>query len=56
VDVWIRRIMHNNYIKTLNTGSALTGKEYDTIRWFAQRHFGEYCGYAQEYLYAAREK
>lgn len=56
VDVWIRRIMHHNYIKTLNTGSALTGKEYDTIRRFAKSHFGEYCGYAQEYLYAVRER
>ena len=55
VDVWIRRIMRDNYIKTLSNDSALTGWEYDTIRRFARRHFGEYCGYAQEYLYAARE-
>jgi len=55
VDVWIRRIMQQNYIKTLNTDSALTRKEYDTIREFAKNHFGKYCGYAQEYLYAARE-
>jgi N-glycosylase/DNA lyase len=56
VDVWIRRIMQKNYLKTLNTTSALTGREYDTIRRFAKNHFGEYCGYAQEYLYAARER
>ncbi|MCK9591799.1 MAG: 8-oxoguanine DNA glycosylase [Methanoregula sp.] len=55
VDVWIRRIMQLNYLKTLKTGSSLTGKEYDIIRRFAKSHFGEYCGYAQEYLYAARE-
>jgi N-glycosylase/DNA lyase len=55
VDVWIRRIMQQNYIKTLDTTSALTGWEYDTIRRFAKKHFGDYCGYAQEYLYAARE-
>ena len=55
VDVWIRRIMHQNYIKNLNTSSALTTGEYDEIRRFAKKHFGEYCGYAQEYLYAARE-
>ena len=54
VDVWIRRIMHRNYIKTLNTTSALTGREYDTIRRFAKKHFGKYCGFAQEYLYATR--
>ena len=55
VDVWIRRIMQENYLKTLSTTSALTGWEYDTIRRFAKKHFGEYCGYAQEYLYAARQ-
>jgi N-glycosylase/DNA lyase len=54
VDIWIRRIMQHNYIKTLNISSALTIKEYETIRRFAKSHFGEYCGYAQEYLYAAR--
>ncbi|MDO9035078.1 MAG: DNA glycosylase [Methanoregula sp.] len=55
VDVWIRRIMQQNYIKTLNLEAGLTNRDYDTIRYFAQVHFGEYCGYAQEYLYAARE-
>jgi N-glycosylase/DNA lyase len=55
VDVWIRRIMREHYIKTLSSDSALTGWEYDTIRRFARKYFGEFCGYAQEYLYAARE-
>jgi len=54
VDVWIRRIMQQHYIRTLNSNAALTGWEYDIIRRFAREHFGEYCGYAQEYLYAAR--
>ena len=56
VDVWIRRIMHHNYLKNLTASSALTAGEYDEIRRFAKSHFGEYCGYAQEYLYAAREE
>jgi N-glycosylase/DNA lyase len=56
VDVWIRRIMHHNYLKNLTVSSALTAGEYDKIRRFAKNHFGEYCGYAQEYLYAAREE
>ena len=56
VDVWIRRIMHQNYLKNLTVSSALTAGEYDEIRRFAKSHFGEYCGYAQEYLYAAREE
>jgi len=55
VDVWIRRIMREHYLPELSEGSALTGREYDTIRRFARKHFGEYCGYAQEYLYAGRE-
>jgi N-glycosylase/DNA lyase len=54
VDVWIRRIMREHYITTLGSDSSLTGWEYDTIRRFARRHFGEFCGYAQEYLFASR--
>jgi len=54
VDVWIRRIMQQHYIRNLTTTSGLTAREYDCIRSFAREHFGEYCGYAQEYLYAAR--
>ncbi|MDO9549855.1 MAG: DNA glycosylase [Methanoregula sp.] len=55
VDVWIRRIMQQNYLTSLNLDAGLTNRDYDTIRIFAREHFGEYCGYAQEYLYAARE-
>ncbi|WP_321504840.1 DNA glycosylase [uncultured Methanoregula sp.] len=55
VDVWIRRIMQQHYLPDLATGAPLTNREYYTIRRFAREHFGEYCGYAQEYLYAARE-
>jgi N-glycosylase/DNA lyase len=47
--------MQQNYLPDLSAGSPLTGREYDVIRYFAREHFGEYCGYAQEYLYAARE-
>jgi N-glycosylase/DNA lyase len=54
VDVWIRRIMQRHYIRNLSTTSGLTAREYDCIRRFAREHFGEYCGYAQEYLYASR--
>ena len=35
--------------------AALTNREYDMIRRFAREHFGKYCGWAQEYLYAGRE-
>jgi len=54
VDVWIRRIMQQNYLSG-SAGSHLTDREYNAVRRFARQHFGEYCGYAQEYLYAARE-
>jgi N-glycosylase/DNA lyase len=55
VDVWIRRIMTENYLPDLLKNSPLTVRDYDTIRNFARNHFGIYCGYAQEYLYAARK-
>jgi N-glycosylase/DNA lyase len=55
VDVWIRRIVQQHYLPDLSLEAPLTNREYDTIRRFAREHFGQYCGYAQEYLYAARE-
>jgi N-glycosylase/DNA lyase len=55
VDVWIRRIMREHYLPELPGVTPLTKRDYDKIRSFARHHFGEFCGYAQEYLYAARE-
>ena len=55
VDVWIRRIMRENYLPDLLKNAPLTMRDYDTIRKFARNQFGIYCGYAQEYLYAARK-
>jgi len=55
VDVWIRRIIRENYLPDLLKDAPLTMRDYDTIRSFARNHFGIYCGYAQEYLYAARK-
>jgi len=54
VDVWIRRIIQQHYLRTLSTSGGLSAREYDAIQKFAREHFGAYCGYAQEYLYAAR--
>jgi N-glycosylase/DNA lyase len=48
VDVWIRRIMQERY-------PVLREKSDETIRRFGQERFGAYAGYAQEYLYAARQ-
>jgi N-glycosylase/DNA lyase len=55
VDVWIRRIIQEQYLPDLCPDNPMTNREYETIRRFAREHFGEYCGYAQEYLYAGRE-
>ena len=55
VDVWIRRIMRAHYLPDLSPGGPMTNREYDTIRRFAREHFGIYCGWAQEYLYAGRD-
>ncbi len=53
VDVWIRRIVAETYLPDL-TGRSCTPAEYERIRRFARDYFGEYAGYAQEYLYCAR--
>lgn len=53
VDVWIHRIVAETYLPDL-TGRSCTPAEYERIRRFAREHFGEYAGYAQEYLYCVR--
>jgi N-glycosylase/DNA lyase len=55
VDVWIRRIMQEQYLPDLLPDAPLTKRGYDAICRFAREHFGEYCGWAQEYLFAGRE-
>lgn len=55
VDVWIRRIMAEHYLPELSADTPFTNRDYDTIHRFARTHFGNYCGWAQEYLYAGRE-
>ncbi len=49
VDVWIARIMQRYY------GVAEKGG-YEQIRRKGREYFGEYAGYAQEYLYGDRER
>lgn len=53
VDVWIRRIVRETYLSDL-TGKNCAPPEYERIRRFSRDYFGEYAGYAQEYLYCAR--
>jgi N-glycosylase/DNA lyase len=49
VDVWIDRIMKTHYLDEKERYS------YDQIGDAARAHFGPYAGYAQEYLFAARD-
>lgn len=49
IDVWIERIFRTRY---LHLEKKLP---YNTLSNFAREHFGQYAGYAQEYLFAERE-
>ena len=48
VDVWIQRILRERY----PGGAGL--RTYNQMARFGRAHFGEYAGYAQEYLYCNR--
>jgi N-glycosylase/DNA lyase len=52
VDVWMRRVMREHYLPCEGPDRAMTCREYDAIAAFARDYFGEYAGYAQEYLFA----
>ena len=59
VDVWMKRIMlefYNKYfqrvfVKKVTSKKSITPNEYREINSFGIKHFGEYAGYAQEYLF-----
>jgi len=59
VDVWIKRVIQNQYanhfnapfIHKISTKNSLSKREYNSIGSFARNYFGEYAGYAQEYLF-----
>ncbi len=59
VDVWMKRAATNLYanhfdpsfIKGVSSKSSITPKEYETISFFGREYFGNYAGYAQEYLF-----
>ena len=56
VDVWIRRIMYAHYLTPLPGSRVPSEKEDRRIRESGREYFGEYAGYAQEYLFSARER
>lgn len=59
VDVWIRRAISKFYahhfsedfVEKLHSKNALTPSMYTVLNLFGRRYFGDYAGYAQEYLY-----
>ncbi len=59
IDVWMKRIILNRYSKyfepdfitKIKNKKGLSPREYKTIYAFGRKYFGEYLGYAQEYLY-----
>lgn len=59
IDVWMKRAVTNLYsrhfdssfIKRVAGKGSITSKEYETIGSFGREYFGNYAGYAQEYLF-----
>lgn len=59
VDVWIKRIILKYYpnhflkefVKKISRTNSITPSEYEKLSLFGQTYFGNYAGYAQEYLY-----
>jgi N-glycosylase/DNA lyase len=59
IDVWMKRLFVKHYtryfqadfIRKISCQKSLAPSEYERLSMFGRRHFGEYAGYAQEYLY-----
>jgi len=59
VDVWVKRVVLNYYsgfferlfVDKILSKSGFSSCEYEVIGDFAREYFGEYAGYAQEYLF-----
>ena len=59
VDVWMKRIIAKHYasrfeaefIRKISCQKSLAHSEYERLSMFGRRYFGEFAGYAQEYLY-----
>jgi len=62
IDVWMRRLILEYYlqhfepkfVKKMKTKKGLSPREYEIIYTFGRKYFGDYLGYAQEYLYHYR--
>ena len=59
VDVWVKRITMKYYsehfpaavVRKLSNEKSFSNSDYEKMNAFGRRYFGEYAGYAQEYLY-----
>jgi N-glycosylase/DNA lyase len=59
VDVWIKRVVlkyygsyfPNEFTRKISNKKSLTSSEYEKVNLFGRKYFGDYAGYAQEYLY-----
>ena len=64
VDIWVKRALLNYYsncfeeslVRKISRRTSLTPSEYEKISSFGRTYFGEYAGYAQEYLFALLRK
>jgi len=62
IDVWMKRTMLEYYaghfdplfVEKTKAKKSLSPSEYETINSFGRKYFGEYVGYAQEYLFHSR--
>jgi len=64
VDVWVKRAIlkyypnhfEESFVDKISRRTSLTSGEYEEISSFGRTYFGEYAGYAQEYLFALSRK
>jgi N-glycosylase/DNA lyase len=62
IDVWMKRVILECYsrhfepqfVAKMKTKKGLSRREYEIIYAFGRKYFGDYLGYAQEYLYHHR--
>jgi N-glycosylase/DNA lyase len=54
VDVWIRTIITRRYPAVFFQPERKGSCTYDRIACFCRDYFGEYAGYAQQFLFASR--
>jgi len=62
VDIWMKRIIlklypnhfEQTFVEKILAKRSITPKEYEKISSFGRNYFGEYAGYAQEYLFHSR--